>query len=311
MSWEIAIVMLPGLVIGLSLHEFAHAWSASLLGDDFARRQGRVSLNPFRHLSILGTLALFVLGFGWGKPVQINLYNFKHPKRDYLISSLAGPLANVIVVFICFCLSQLTRHDYSYGANAQLFVTTLHYFLIVTALINTILATINLLPIPPLDGSKIWPCLIPGLKPSFGGKATWIFIIGIILLMRGGYLSPIINVVMNSTAYYMPEPDSEQCERLLDRAKLTEKAEKFDQTEKILTQALQLNPKDDHTLYLRAATRWNLDNMRGAIEDIDRAIALGGDLPEYLELRADILGEPDSQPKAPASQPVSQPADIP
>ena len=101
MNLETAIFLLPGLVIGLSFHEFAHAWSASLLGDDFASRQGRVSLNPLRHLSILGTLAIFFLPMGWGKPVEVNLYNFKQPRRDYLITSLAGPLANIIIVACC------------------------------------------------------------------------------------------------------------------------------------------------------------------------------------------------------------------
>ena len=73
-------ILFPALIVALTLHECAHAWSASLLGDDFARRQGRVSLWPGRHLSMMGTLAFFVLRFGWGKPVPVNLYNFKHPK---------------------------------------------------------------------------------------------------------------------------------------------------------------------------------------------------------------------------------------
>ena len=81
-----------------------HAWSASLLGDDFSRRQGRVSLNPFRHLTPLGTLAILFLPFGWGRPVPVNLYNFAHPRRDYLLTSLAGPAANFLLAAICLSL---------------------------------------------------------------------------------------------------------------------------------------------------------------------------------------------------------------
>ena len=121
MRLEWALWMLPGLVIGLSVHEFAHAWSASLLGDDFARRQGRVSLNPLRHLSPLGTLVIFLgLPFGWGKPVLVNIYNFKHPRWDYLLSSLAGPAANVIMVGLCMAVMQWTRYSFRFGAEAAL-----------------------------------------------------------------------------------------------------------------------------------------------------------------------------------------------
>jgi Zn-dependent protease len=305
MNLETAILLLPGLVIGLSLHEFAHAWSASLLGDNFARRQGRVSLNPLRHLSILGTLALFVIGFGWGKPVQINLNNFKHPKRDYLITSLAGPLANIIIVICCIALAHLIRHDYSYGDSLQPFLALAHVFLMFTALINTILATINLLPIPPLDGSKIWPCLIPGLKPSFAGKGIWIFIIGIILLVRGGHLDPVFDFVINSTAYYMPEPDSSISEGYLTSGEIAYESEEYEDAEAFFTAALRFNPRSDQALLLRAVTRMRIKKWHEAMEDIDRCIALDGPRPGYIEVRQSIL----NAIKPARSQPDSRPAD--
>ena len=305
MSWERALLLLPGLIIGLSLHEFAHAWSASMLGDDFSRRQGRVSINPVRHLSILGTLAIFLLPIGWGKPVQVNLYNFKHPKRDYLITSLAGPLANIIVVVCCIALSQLTRHDYSYGALVQPYAAKAHNLLLAVATINAILATLNLLPIPPLDGSKIWPFLFPSLKPSFGGKGIWIFIIAIVFLMRSGYLNPVFDFVFNSTDHYMPPSDS-TIYKACDRAGNTARSKgRLDLAEECFNVALEYNPRAYRSLSSRAAVRMNLNKLPEALEDIDRAIELHGATPHYSKIRkmiSDALERPTSQPD---SQPAN------
>ena len=311
MNLDTAILMLPGLVIGLSLHEFAHAWSASLLGDNFSRRQGRVSLNPLRHLSILGTLMLFVIGFGWGKPVEVNLYNFKNPKRDFLITSLAGPLANVSLVIICIALSQLTRHDYSYGAFAQPYVAMMHIFIFFAAIINAILATLNMLPIPPLDGSKIWPCVIPGLKPSFGGKSTWIFIIAILFLMRSGALNSIFEVMADSTARYVHVPDSTMYEWLQKDGDDAYEDGKLEVAESCFSDAIALNPAPHHALYWRAATRMRMDKLPEALKDIDRAIEISNADPDYSELRADILERLKQPTETPASQPASGPAVIP
>ena len=309
MNLETAIFLLPGLVIGLSLHEFAHAWSASLLGDDFSRRQGRVSLNPFRHLSILGTLAIFFLPMGWGKPVEVNLYNFKHPKRDYLITSLAGPLANIVIVVCCIALAQLTRHDYSYGAAAQQYVALGHGLLMSIAMINAILATLNLLPIPPLDGSKIWPVLIPGLKPSFGSKGIWIFIIGIIFLMRSGHLDPVFDFAFNSTDHYMPVNDSELYRVSHEAGCQAYKDKQFELAESYLSDAIALNPASHHVLYRRAAVRTDLGKLTEALADIDSAIEMNSD-SGYSELRAIILDELKQPSITPASQPTSQPASV-
>ena len=104
MDIQYALYMVPGFVIGLTVHEAAHAITSRWLGDNLAGRQGRITLNPLKHLSPLGTLMLFIVGFGWGNPVQVNLYNYKHPKRDYLISSLAGPVSNIIMAALSFAL---------------------------------------------------------------------------------------------------------------------------------------------------------------------------------------------------------------
>ncbi len=203
----IPAMLLFGLLIGITVHEFAHAWSAALLGDCYAKRQGRVSLNPLRHLSPLGTLAVFILRFGWGKPVPVNLYNFKHPRRDYLLTSLAGPAANLIVLGLCIALMQLTRRTYWFPQNLQPASMIIHMTLEFTALINALLAVINLIPIPPLDGSKIWPCLLSTYKPAQKRKTTWLFIIALVILVYSGGLKPVLGTVVGNVMRIMPVCD--------------------------------------------------------------------------------------------------------
>jgi Zn-dependent protease len=188
------------------LHEFAHAWSSSLLGDDYARRQGRVSLNPLRHLSPLGTLAIFLLPIGWARPVPVNAYNFRRPRRDYLLSSLAGPAANLLLAGACLLLMHVTRHANLLGPRGWTAMFYIHTGLAMAVVINSILAVINLLPIPPLDGSKIWQYLVPGLRLSFG-KLTWVFVLLLILLLQSGSLSWLFDSVINAVLKSVPPMD--------------------------------------------------------------------------------------------------------
>jgi len=166
------LTFLPGLIIGITFHEAAHAWSAMLLGDHLAYSQGRVTLNPLKHLSPLGTAALFLIGFGWGRPVAVNLYNFKRPKFYYLLSSLAGPAANLMICIICMASLRFTTED----SIAQ-------KLLYGTYLINGLLCVLNMLPIPPLDGSKIWPCIIPGMRPLSSDKWNLIWTVVLVVLI--------------------------------------------------------------------------------------------------------------------------------
>lgn len=130
-----------GLIVALTVHEFAHALVADKLGDPTPRSQGRLSLNPLRHLDPIGTLMLFLVSFGWGKPVQIDPYNFKNPRRDELLVALAGPVSNLILASFFALLHHLL------GLNQIVFYVLIAY--------NLTLALFNLLPIYPLDGSKI------------------------------------------------------------------------------------------------------------------------------------------------------------
>jgi len=289
MNLNRALLLLPGLMVGLSLHEFAHAWSASLLGDNFARRQGRVSLNPLRHLAPLGTLAIFFLPIGWAKPVQVNLYNFKHPRRDYLLTSLAGPLANIVVVTCCFVLMHVTRHTYAFGPRGERVLGLAHELLLYTAIINAILATINLIPIPPLDGSKIWPYLLPGIKPVFGAKRMWIFLIVLIVLIQTGALRPTIEFTIRTAERIMPKADSFAYARFHNAGTAALQAEEYDRAERLLSEAITINPWADYSLYVRCNVRFELDNLQGALGDVNRAIKLDDRKPDYFNRRAMIL----------------------
>lgn len=133
---QIAIV----LVTSLTLHEFAHAFVAYKLGDNTAHSQGRVSLNPLKHLDPWGTIIFLFTSFGWGKPVPVNPINFKNPKRDHALTAFAGPLSNLLIAFIVgFFLP-------SYPQS---------FLLVAFFQINISLFVFNLIPIPPLDGSQI------------------------------------------------------------------------------------------------------------------------------------------------------------
>jgi Zn-dependent protease len=289
MSWQIALLMLPGLVIGLTLHEFAHAWSASLLGDDFARRQGRVSLNPLRHLSPLGTLALFVLPFGWGRPVPVNLYNFKRPRWYYLLSSLAGPAANVLVVAACLGLMHLTQHTFRYEGAMQRTMVVAHLLLRLVAVINVMLATINLLPLPPLDGSKIWPCLFASAKPVSSRQSTWISLAVLVALMSTNALQPIVSYAMNTAMRLAPDADVEIFHDRGDAAVKAFAGNRPAEAEALLSEALELDPRAHEYLYLRATVRAEQKKWSGALEDLNRAIVLDAACPQYYQLRAVVL----------------------
>jgi Zn-dependent protease len=192
MNVQAALVFLPGLLIGLTIHEASHAISAKWLGDPTAESLGRVSLNPLRHLDPIGTIALFALGFGWGKPVPINLNNFKKPRFYYLLSSLAGPASNLLVAAVCLGILWLPI-----PGQLRMILEGVFY-------INCILAVINLLPIPPLDGSKIWPCLIPGLPLTIPPLAMTVWMVILVAAFMTGATSKIIYPILNILTGLLP-----------------------------------------------------------------------------------------------------------
>ena len=149
------IAGLPGLIIAMTIHEYSHARVAYALGDYTPRLQGRLTLNPLAHVDPIGLLMLFVVHFGWAKPVEINPMNFQNPRRDDILVSLAGPASNLIVSFVALIvLVLLAKMDFPLS-DGLLVV----FNLIIIYNIN--FAIFNMLPIPPLDGSHILRNLLP------------------------------------------------------------------------------------------------------------------------------------------------------
>ncbi|HML73988.1 MAG TPA: site-2 protease family protein [Anaerohalosphaeraceae bacterium] len=194
---EKILFFVPGFLVGFTVHEAAHALVSKWLGDRYAESQGRISLNPLRHLSPMGTLMMFIAGFGWGKPVPVNLYNYKHPKLYYLLSSLAGPASNILLCVLALAglygLAWFGKLEIEISDHTRRYIIYYGWLVLTSILyINAILAVFNLIPIPPLDGSKIWPCLIPGMRPVWTGKVTWLWIILLVVMMKGDVTSKMI-----------------------------------------------------------------------------------------------------------------------
>lgn len=141
----------------LPIHEFAHAWMAVKLGDETPRLSGRLTLRPMAHLDPIGALMIFLFGIGYAKPVPVNPSNFKNPRSGFAVTALAGPLSNLIMAFISFILAALCFKF----SDAVSFLIVLMQFFYYAAQVNISLAVFNLLPIPPLDGSRIFAVILP------------------------------------------------------------------------------------------------------------------------------------------------------
>ena len=155
LSLIMIIASIPALIFAAAGHEYAHAKAADLLGDPTPRMMGRLTMNPFVHLDLIGSLALIIGGFGWAKPVVVNPTNFKDPRTDDMIVSIAGPMANLVMAFIGYVVMRCLEAANLLG-NDSLYLVL---FLIVVYNIN--FAILNLMPVPPLDGSHILMNFLP------------------------------------------------------------------------------------------------------------------------------------------------------
>ena len=177
------VLLAVPLLYSIIIHELAHGWVASRMGDMTAKWMGRLTLNPLRHLDPIGTLMLFIFGFGWAKPVPVNIGNMRNQRLGLVLTSAAGITANFIVAFLSILLLRLLRPDPS---------STVATVLQVMAYINIILAAFNLIPIPPLDGSKILMGFVPSRIQELMARLEpfgFFIIIGLLYL---GWLNPVI-----------------------------------------------------------------------------------------------------------------------
>lgn len=159
------------LLIALTLHEFAHGYVAYLFGDPTAKREGRLTLNPLRHLDLIGTLMIFLIGFGWAKPVPINQYNFRNPRLAGVLVSLAGPLSNLFLCFLFLAIYQLAIPYKS---------TVVETFFGTNILLNATLFLFNLIPLPPLDGYRIIEFLV---APKYREKLQQYEMYGVVFFL--------------------------------------------------------------------------------------------------------------------------------
>lgn len=180
------IAGLPGLLIAMVIHEYAHAQVAVWLGDFTPRLMGRLTLNPKAHIDPIGMLMLFLVHFGWAKPVMINPRNFKNPKRDDILVSLAGPAANFITAFLALlALLLYSRMGGDMTAGVYLvFQMIIEY--------NIGFGIFNLIPLPPLDGSHVLMQLLPrDMAYKLAGLERYSFLILIVLLM-----TPVLSMIL-------------------------------------------------------------------------------------------------------------------
>jgi len=178
------LYMTPAVIIGLTFHEYAHAAAAYSLGDRTAYQQGRLTVNPAAHIDVLGILMLYLAGFGWARPVPVNPFNFRG-NRDLgmLLVSLAGPVSNLLLAVAGAALLGAFLWNVPYADRITMEIIR----------INVILAIFNLLPIPPLDGSKILAGLLPGSKEWLYRVEQYGTII-LVLLLFTGIIGRILNI---------------------------------------------------------------------------------------------------------------------
>lgn len=202
LDWLISLVItLPGIIVGLSFHEFAHAAVAYRLGDPTPKFQGRVTLNPFAHIDWFGFIALVFCGFGWGKPVEINPMNFKKRRSGELMVALAGVVMNLIVAFAAAVILKLVIMATGYAASGGGFIYYLQLMIVYIIQMNLVLMIFNLIPVPPLDGFDVVIEILNLHNTEFYRKmyayGQWLLLLLLFLGIVGKVLSPAVTGIMN------------------------------------------------------------------------------------------------------------------
>jgi len=187
------IYVVAALVVAFTLHELSHGLMAYWLGDKTAKYDGRLTLNPIRHIDPIGFLMILFVGFGWAKPVMVNPANFKYPKQDMALTAVAGPMSNFILAFVSVMILYPLMIYGGRNEAVLIVVRFLQYFI----QFNVLLGIFNLLPLPPLDGSKLFSVILPDRAYfnfiDFGSRFGMIILL---VLVVTGALGQIIGPVM-------------------------------------------------------------------------------------------------------------------
>ncbi len=210
------LLSLPVILFSLSFHEYAHAFAAHKMGDQTARNFGRLTLNPAKHLDPMGTLCMLVFGFGWAKPVPVNARNFDDPRKGMALTSVAGPLSNLLLAFVSLFFSMLWNSlvlPLTIQGGETLFYLAYFFGVLLDTMhwMNLYLALFNLLPIPPLDGSRLMMMILPEKWYfSLMQYERYTYLIVIVLLATGilsGALSTVsdwISIGMRTVIGFLP-----------------------------------------------------------------------------------------------------------
>lgn len=190
---------IPIILLALSMHELAHGYVAYKCGDGTAKALGRLTLNPLKHLDPIGAVCMLLIGFGWAKPVPVNMRYFRKPKRDLVLVSLAGPLTNFLLAVV-FALLRfaflLTLEFITLPESAGTALMVIHIILLKGITLNLGLGLFNLIPLPPLDGSKILMCLLPSNTAAKYAKVerySRFILLGIIAI---SWYAPIVSTIL-------------------------------------------------------------------------------------------------------------------
>jgi Zn-dependent protease len=216
---KIAIMLVPAL-LAIILHEVAHGYIAERFGDPTARLLGRLTINPFKHLDPIGTIAIFVFGFGWARPVPVNPGNFRRPRRDMIWVALAGPTTNILLaLFSALLLRGLGMLDQmSFGQSHTYiqFVTPVKMMAGFSLYINVLLGVFNLIPMPPLDGGRILTGILPERYAGLIGRLEpFGFVLIVFLVFFTNIWSLVLGPIINNLVMFMAGKEVQLVEKAI------------------------------------------------------------------------------------------------
>ncbi|KAA0895125.1 site-2 protease family protein [Oryzomonas rubra] len=210
--FKLSVMLVPGM-LAIVCHEVSHGFIAWRYGDPTARMLGRLTLNPFKHIDIIGTLMIFFIGIGWAKPVPVNFSNLRNPKRDMIWVAAAGPITNLILATVsAFLLRGLVAVDNSMvaqGSTLSMLVEPVALMLAFSVYINLLLAIFNMIPVPPLDGGRVLVGLLPYRQASAWARIEpFGMVIIIVLVFFTNIFSYVISPILNVGVHMLAGPQS-------------------------------------------------------------------------------------------------------